>query len=143
MLLERSSDISEDVGLTIFGRSKVVESIYQLAVREYLLSPLIALRKKKSIRLTKALKICDFHVPHDAICFPPKICISFVFKFCSRDDCYSQEKMENIVCTEFYGENKLHYGERKKLQIIAVMYVKIVKRVIIKTIYDMGITASG
>ena len=51
--------------------------------------------------------------------------------------------MENIVCTEFYGENKLHYGERKKLQIIAVMYVKIVKRVIIKTIYDMGITASG
>ena len=43
--------------------------------------------------------------------------------------------MENIVCTEFYGENKL--------QIIAVMYVKIVKRVIVKTIYDMGITDSG
>ena len=86
MLLERSSDTSEDVGSTIFGRSKVVQSIYQLAVREYLLSPFIALRKKKSISLTKALKICDFHVPDDAICFPPKF----------ASDLFSNQSNQNL-----------------------------------------------
>ena len=31
-------------------------------------------------------RICDFHVPHNAICFPTKLCIRFVFNFL-MDDC--------------------------------------------------------
>ena len=30
--------------------------------------------------------ICDLHVPHNAICFPTKLCIRFVFNFL-MDDC--------------------------------------------------------
>ena len=30
--------------------------------------------------------LCDFHVPHNAICFPTKLCIRIVFSFL-MDDC--------------------------------------------------------
>lgn len=56
--------------------------------------------------------ICDFHVSHNAISIPTKFCTSFVFS-CTRDDCQSQEKSETLAVQNFFGENKLPYGERE------------------------------
>ena len=53
-----------------------------------------------------------------------------------------RENEKQCIYRILWGKQIALWGT-KKLQIIAVMYVKIIKRVIIKTIYDMVITASG
>ena len=56
--------------------------------------------------------ICDFHIPHDAICFPHKILPKHYFELLSRLTIVTGE-IENKAYAKFCGESKLHYGERE------------------------------
>lgn len=55
------------------------------------------------------IEICDFHVPHNSICFPYK---SFVFTP-SRDDCYSYESLKRILMQNFVGKTNCIMGNVK------------------------------
>ena len=52
--------------------------------------------------------------------YPPKFCISIVFKF-SWEDCKYQEKLETMLMQNFFegkGVNKVYYGNGKVVNFV-------------------------
>ena len=61
------------------------------------------------------MKACDFRVPHNAICFPPKILYKFCFQFL-EEKVLVPEEIEYNTCTKLCGENKLNHGQSETRQ---------------------------
>ena len=61
------------------------------------------------------MKACDFHVSHNAICFPKKILFKFCVQFFEGQVLVPKE-IEYNTCTKLCGENKLHHGQSETRQ---------------------------
>ena len=61
------------------------------------------------------MKACDFHVSHNAICFPQKILFKFCFQFFEGQVLVPKE-IEYNTCTKLCVENKLHHGQSETRQ---------------------------
>ena len=60
------------------------------------------IKYKQHLCKTLISLIHHFHIDHNALCLPPKVCITIVFDF-SWDDCDTLEKLETMVMRNFRG----------------------------------------
>ena len=70
------------------------------------------------------LPIHYFQINRNIPCLPQKFCISIVFKF-PWEDCKSQEKSETMLMQNFWGVNKVHYGNVKVANFLYLTYENI------------------